>query len=186
MGRELRRTAQKTVFDARQRLTSSSGTRASFDFELLDEYANSRISGALALPALLLILALLRQPLGAARRRGRSGPALVIVANFVVVLALPPLQARRPQQVQCRAVDDELRHRRDGLRHRLVAARRCSRWYRTTARTSPVVMFAMVLVGIAANAVSTRTLPRRDADVSTLPATLTVSINLVVAGGTLN
>ena len=44
MGRDLRRTAQKTVFDARQRLTSSSGTRASFDFELLDDYAGSRIS----------------------------------------------------------------------------------------------------------------------------------------------
>jgi two-component system cell cycle sensor histidine kinase PleC len=36
MGRDLRRTAQRAVFDARQRLTSSSGTRASFDYVLLD------------------------------------------------------------------------------------------------------------------------------------------------------
>ena len=58
MGRAGRRNSQRTVFDARQRLASSTGTRASFDIELLEEYASSRLSGALALPALLLILAL--------------------------------------------------------------------------------------------------------------------------------
>jgi two-component system cell cycle sensor histidine kinase PleC len=42
MGRELRRNSRNTVFEARQKLTSSSGTRASFDFELLDEYADAR------------------------------------------------------------------------------------------------------------------------------------------------
>ncbi len=52
MGRELRRNSRNTVFEARQKLTSSTGTRASFDYELLHEYADSRISGALALPAL--------------------------------------------------------------------------------------------------------------------------------------
>src|SRR5690606_17236902 len=39
-------------------LTSSSGTRAAFDFELLDEYAGSRLSGVLTVPALLIILGL--------------------------------------------------------------------------------------------------------------------------------
>jgi two-component system cell cycle sensor histidine kinase PleC len=43
----------------------------------------------------------------------------------------------------------------------------------------------MVLVGIASNAVSTRTLPAATL-VSTLPSTLTVSINLIVLGGLLN
>ena len=58
MGRELRRNAQRAVFDARQRLTSSSGTRASFDFELLDEYADSRIMSTLLLTVMFGILAL--------------------------------------------------------------------------------------------------------------------------------
>ena len=40
VGRETRRASQRTVEDARQRLTSSSGTRADYDFELIDEYAN--------------------------------------------------------------------------------------------------------------------------------------------------
>src|SRR6478752_4616999 len=83
MGRELRRNSQRAVFDARQRLTSSSGTRASFDFELLDEYASSRLGGLLAVPALVLILALFASlwvsPLAAA-----AWAAAVIVANLVV------------------------------------------------------------------------------------------------------
>ena len=46
-------------------------------------------------------------------------------------------------------------------------------------------MFAIALVGIAANAVSTRTLPGATL-MSTLPVALTVAINLVFIGGTLN
>src|SRR6185437_4291461 len=85
MGRELRRSSQKTVLEARQRLTSSTGTRAAFDFELLDEYAGSRLSGMLAMPLLLVILALFSSlwvpPLAAAIWAG-----LVIAANSVVLL----------------------------------------------------------------------------------------------------
>src|SRR5690606_14516936 len=85
MGREARRHSQKTVFDARQRLTSVSGTRASFDLELLDEYASSRLSSALALPALLVILALfvsLWVPILAAA----LWAGLVVLSNTAVVL----------------------------------------------------------------------------------------------------
>src|SRR4051812_17219541 len=86
MGRELRRNAQKTVFDARQRLTSSSGTRASFDFELLAEYADSRSSGWLVLTAVVVVLAtfssLWVQPFVAAAWAG-----LVVAANLGVAFA---------------------------------------------------------------------------------------------------
>ena len=41
-GRDGKRAAQKTVLEARQRLTSSSGTRADFDFELMHDYADAR------------------------------------------------------------------------------------------------------------------------------------------------
>ena len=83
MGCELKRTSAKTVEDARQRLTSTSGTRASFDFELIDDYANSRLSSVLAVPALVLILAVFASlwvsPFAAAAcwlsSRGKSGTA---------------------------------------------------------------------------------------------------------------
>jgi len=58
MGRDGKRAAQKTVLDARQRLTSSSGTRADFDFELMREYAQSRVDAALPIAAIVAILSI--------------------------------------------------------------------------------------------------------------------------------
>ena len=182
MGREVKRTSQKTVDDARQRLTSVSGTRASFDLELLDEYASSRLSGALALPALLIILATFASlwvPLVAAF----TWAGLVIVANTAVVL-----YCRRFRQL------DGGKHTAMQWTARFVAGETVygiawsllSLFALTSADPNlPVAMFAMVLVGIAANAISTRTLPAATI-VATLPPTLTVSINLIATGGTLN
>src|SRR5690606_18319409 len=56
MGRDGKRAAQKTVLDARQRLTSSSGTRADFDLELMRDYAQSRLDAALPIAAIVAIL----------------------------------------------------------------------------------------------------------------------------------
>ena len=57
-GRDGKRAAQKTVLEARQRLTSSSGTRADFDFELMHDYADARIGAALPMAAIVCILAI--------------------------------------------------------------------------------------------------------------------------------
>ncbi|WP_423068711.1 sensor histidine kinase [Devosia sp. CN2-171] len=183
MGRELRRNSQRAVDDARQRLTSSSGTRASYDFELIDEYANSRLSGLLAVPALVLILALLASlwvsPLAAA-----GWAALVIVANLVVVLLCRRFKGEPPSRfnaarwtasfVAAEAVN--------GVCWSLL-----SLLWLLPADHVPllVVMFAMALVGIAANAVLTRTLPAATL-ASTLPPAAAVTVSLILAGGTLN
>ncbi len=183
MGRELRRKSQRTVFDARQRLTSSSGTRASFDFELLDEYAGSRLSGALAVPVLLTILGLF-----AALWVPPVWPAiwvtLALAANAGVILI-----CRRFKRIASRDkfnagqwttsfIAGETIY---GICWSLLSLFSLAHGGQNLA----VAMFAMVLVGIASNAVSTRTLPAATL-VSTLPATLTVSINLIVIGGLLN
>ncbi len=183
MGRELKRNSQRAVFDARQRLTSSSGTRASYDFELIDEYANSRINGLLAVPALVLILALFASlwvpPIATA-----SWAAVVIVANLLVVLL-------------CRRFKNEDPAKFNAARWTLsfiaaegmngVAWAMLSLFTLVSTSTVPllVAMFAMALIGIAANAVSTRTLPGATLT-STLPAAATVTLNLIVSGGTLN
>ncbi|WP_244513390.1 sensor histidine kinase [Devosia insulae] len=183
MGRELRRNSQRTVFDARQRLTSSSGTRASFDFELLDEYASSRLGGLLAVPALVLILALFSSlwvsPLAAA-----GWAALVIVANLVVAWLCRRLKTEDPSKFNAGRwtatfIGAELVN---GIAWALLAL------FTLVAEDSMallVAMFAITLVGIAANAVSTRTLPAATL-MSTLPAAATVTITLLLAGDTLN
>ena len=182
MGREQSRNSQKTVFDARQRLTSVSGTRASFDLELLDEYASSRLSGALALPALLVILALfvsLWVPIFAAA----LWSGVVVLANTGVVLLCRQFERADRAKVSApvwprRFVVAETVHG--------TAWSMLSLFALTSEEANlPVAMFAMVLVCIAANAISTRTLPPATL-MSTLPATLTVSTMLVMAGGTLN
>src|SRR5438270_10627259 len=50
---ERRRAAAQRVREARDRLTSSSGTRPAFDYELLRQFAQNRLSASLAV--LLLI-----------------------------------------------------------------------------------------------------------------------------------
>lgn len=182
MGRELRRSSRNTVFEARQKLTSSSGTRASFDFELLDEYADARISGMLALPALLLILALFASlfvgPVPAVAWVG-----VVILAHFGVMLVCRRFkQADRskfnPGRWTTSFIAAETVY---GIAWALLSLF-------TLVSADPnlsVVMFAMVLVGVAANSTSTRTLPGATL-MSTLPAVATVSINLVAQGGLIN
>ncbi|MEO6012787.1 MAG: HAMP domain-containing sensor histidine kinase [Devosia sp.] len=184
MGRDLRRNAQRTVFDARQRLTSSSGTRASFDFELLDDYAASRNSSLLVLTVTFCILAFLAsfwvEPLAAA---GWAG--LVAAANVAVVLAARRFKRTSPEQFiasrwTATFVTVEIVY---GVAWALIAT--FTLFAHDSGGGLAVVMFALALVGIAANAVSTRTLPAATL-MSTLPVALTVAINLVFLGGTLN
>jgi len=183
MGREPRRNAQKTVFEARQRLTSSSGTLASYDYELLADYAGSRISGALTMPVLLVILALFASlwvsPLIAA-----GWAALVVAAHLGVVLLCRRFLAAPREKFDARrwtasfaAVEMVY-----GVAWALVALFTLAGG---DQQNLAVALFAMVLVGAATNAVATRTLPAATI-VSTLPAVLTVSLNLVLLGGTLN
>ncbi len=53
---ERRRSVMRAVRDQRERLTSSSGTRPAFDYELALTFAQNRISAAYALPLLLAIV----------------------------------------------------------------------------------------------------------------------------------
>jgi two-component system cell cycle sensor histidine kinase PleC len=183
MGRDLRRNAQKAVLDARQRLTSSTGTRASFDFELMDEYADSRISSALVLPIMFGILAMFASffvpVLGAI-----AWAVLVSAANVAVVFACRRFKRLPPEQFNAARWTTTF----IGVETVYGVA-----WSTLTLFTLiggdqqslAVVMFAIALVGIAANAVSTRTVPRATL-MATLPVALTVAIDLVFVGGVVN
>ncbi len=182
MGRELKRT-QKTVEDARQRLTSTSGTRASFDFELIDEYANSRLSSVLAVPALVLILAVFASlwvpPFAAA-----VWAALVILTNSAAVLLCRRFKRADRSKFNASRWTTTflLAETIHGLAWALLTV---FSFIGADTAALQVAMFAMGLVGIASNAVTTRTLPSATL-VSTLPSALAVTIILAFAGGTLN
>src|ERR1035438_3069392 len=54
-----RRLAAQYVRDARDRLTSTSGTRPAFDYELLRQYAQNRLSGSLGVILLATAIGLI-------------------------------------------------------------------------------------------------------------------------------
>ena len=62
-----RRLAAQRVREARDRLTSTSGTRPAFDYELLRQYAQNRLSASLVI---LLLVAHRRLPVEPVDRRG--------------------------------------------------------------------------------------------------------------------
>jgi len=182
MGRDSKRTAQKTVLDARQRLTSSSGTRASYDFELMHDYAGSRLASALPLAAVVVILAVVAS---------FWVPVVftIIWAGLVLIgLLLVALVARRFK------TSDPTRFNAGQWTTTFVAAELVygvawSLLALFTLLANPdnltPLMFAMLLVSVAANAVATHSLPPATL-MSTLPVTVTVSVNLIALGGTLN
>jgi two-component system cell cycle sensor histidine kinase PleC len=182
MGRDSKRAAQKTVLDARQRLTSSSGTRAAFDFQLMHDYAGARLRAALPMAAIIAILAFVASfwvpPIFTA-----LWAALVLVSLLMVVLMADRFRKSDPAKFNAAQWTTSFIAAETvyGLAWSLLAL--------FTLVSSPAalmpLMFAMVLVAIGANAVATHTLPPATL-MSTLPVTLTVSANLIALGGTLN
>lgn len=182
MGRDGRRAAQKTVLDARQRLTSSSGTRADFDFELMQDYAYSRVSAALPIAGVVSILSVVASfwvPVVFTT----LWAGLVLLSLLIVVLTAQRFRTSDPSKFNAGRwtttfVAGETIY---GLAWSTLAL------FTLVAdpHTLTPVMFAMVLVSVAANSVATHSLPSATL-MSTLPVTLTVSGNLLALGGTLN
>ncbi|NOZ31995.1 MAG: sensor histidine kinase [Alphaproteobacteria bacterium] len=173
------RNVQRTISDARQRLTSSSGTRASYDYELLREYVDTRMSGALALPLLVFILALLAG-LWVPQLAALTWAALVILAHIGLTLMGGKFRAIDKKTFDARRwtatfLAGETLY---GVAWSFMALLA----FTSSSTDVPILLFAMLLVGIAINAISTRTLPAATL-MSTLPATATVSSVLVFGGG---
>lgn len=180
--RERRRSVQRTILDARQRLTSSSGTRIDFDFDLLDEYAATRIAGLVPMMlvlAILLAFASFWVPLEVAA----LWAGLVTLANVVVGLTCRQFRRQSKQTFNARkwtaafVIGETIYGLAWGALPVLTLG--------GGGQDILIIVFAMLLVGMAANAMSTRTLPQATI-VSTLPACVTVCATLVFWGGTLN
>lgn len=172
------RDPNRAVFDARQRLTSTTGTRTSYDFEILREYAASRKSSALSMTILLLILGAFAS-FWVPAYATIIWTVLVITTNLSVVLICSKFlkeQKSRTTAVRWTAsfIAGETIY---GVAWAMVAL------FTLTAggEELAVVMFAILLMGIGANAMASRALPYATL-MSTLPATLTVSVNLIMFG----
>ncbi len=179
--RDGRRTSH-AVLEARQRLTSSSGTRAEFDYELMHDYADARLGAALPMAAIVGILAIVASfwvPVTLAA----VWAGLVVLSLLVVVLTARRFKRSDPAKFNA------ARWTTSFVAAESVAGITLSSLALFVLMGNPQdlapVMFAMVLVSIAANAVATHTLPPATL-MSTLPVTITVSASLILLGGTLH
>ena len=182
MGRDGRRGAQKTVVDARQRLTSSSGTRADFDFELMQDYAQSRINAALPIAIIVMLLSAIAS-LWVPVPFSALWAGMVILSLLITTMIARRFRDSEPARFNARQwtttfVAGETLH---GIAWSMLALFTVAS---ANESLSPL-LFAMVLVSVAANAVASHTLPPATL-VATLPATATVSGSLILMGGTLN
>ncbi|WP_254081965.1 sensor histidine kinase KdpD [Devosia sp. WQ 349K1] len=180
--RDGKRIAQKTVLEARQRLTSSSGTRADFDYELMRDYANARLGAALPMAAIIIILAVVASFWVPLTITGLW--AGVVIASLLVVvlmarrfLSVPPNRFNAARWTTNFAIAETI----GGMALALLAV---FPMLEAQAGLTPV-LFAMVLVTIASNAIATHTLPIATL-ASTLPVTISASAVMMLAGGTLN
>ncbi|HEV7291565.1 MAG TPA: HAMP domain-containing sensor histidine kinase [Devosia sp.] len=182
MGRDSKRAAQKTVLDARQKLTSSSGTRADFDYELMHDYADTRLAASVPLAAIVVILSVVAS-LWVPVVFTTIWAGMVLLSLLVVALVARRFKAAdsskfNAAQWTASFVASETVH---GIAWSTIAL------FSLLAPTDTLtpLMFAMVLVSVASNAFATKSLPHATL-MSTMPVTATVSANLLVIGGTLN
>ena len=129
-----RRVAAQRVREARDRLTSTSGTRPAFDRELLRQYAQTRISASYVVMLLVVATGLLfgfwMEPISAAAWTcGMFCIQAVIIRNCRKFLAEPASLDRHPQ------VADAVRAARSAVRPVLdrdpAPPRRPPTWSRT-------------------------------------------------------
>ena len=83
---EKRRTATKSVRDARDRLTSTTGNRPAFDYELLFQFAQNRLSGSLVIIILVCSIGALSGVWTGALTSG-TWTAAVLLIHLVILLA---------------------------------------------------------------------------------------------------
>jgi two-component system cell cycle sensor histidine kinase PleC len=174
-----RRAAAQRVREARDRLTSSSGTRPAFDTELLRQYAQTRISAAYVVMLLVVATGLLfgfwMQPFSAAAWTcGMLCIHAAIIRNCSRFLAEPPSPAAT-RKWQTRFVLLDLLY---GLCWTAVLVRPA-----LDPASDTFMMFLMLLV-IAVSSMLAANLPIA-ALAATAPVTVAIALNFVL-GGTLD
>src|SRR6202041_1782105 len=97
-----RRLASQHVREARDRLTSTSGTRPVFDYELLRQFAQNRLSGSLVILLLVLTIGLLSALWTGALTSGVwTGGALII--HLVIIRACRQFLDEPPATINLRS-----------------------------------------------------------------------------------
>src|SRR5438477_3535780 len=97
-----RRDAAKRVREARDRLTSTTGTRPAFDYELLRQFAQNRLSASLVILLLVATVGFLSSLWAAAVTSG-TWTSAVLVIHAIIITMCRQFLAEPPASVNIRA-----------------------------------------------------------------------------------
>ena len=176
------RSRQRTVSDARQRLTSSSGTKASYDFELLSEYANTRISSTWAMPVLIAALAALASVWVPILGVGLWASATVLSHFLVIVFCRQFLKSSHHEfEAKNRTRSFVIVELLYGVCWATLAVFP----FLSPSQDALVIQWAILMVGIGANAMFSRAIPGATL-ANSLPGVIAVSATLIISGGNLS
>jgi two-component system cell cycle sensor histidine kinase PleC len=172
-----RRAAAQRVREARDRLTSTSGTRPAFDRELLRQYAQTRLSASYVVMLLVVVTGALfglwvHPALAAGWTCGMLGVHTLIVRNCIKFLAQPP-SANSTQKWRTRFVLLDLLY---GLCWTAILIHPVS----PEVVSNTLMMFVMLLV-IAVSSMLSANLPIA-ALAATAPVTATIALNFILSG----
>src|SRR5688500_19729360 len=99
--KQRRRIASQRVREARDRLTSTTGTRPAFDYELLRQYAQTRLSASLVVLLLVGTIGFLSSLWTGATAAG-AWTASVLVIHLVIVSSCRRFLAEVPHEINAR------------------------------------------------------------------------------------
>ena len=113
-----RRVAAQRVRDARDRLTSTTGTRPAFDYELLRLFAQNRLSASLVVLLLVTTVGFLSSLWTGAVTAG-IWTAGVLMIHAVIITKCKQFLSTPPSEINIKALAAALHHARPVLRARL-------------------------------------------------------------------
>ncbi len=177
-----KKNAQRTAFDVRQKLASTSGTNISYDKELLDEYIEKRKSTILVIPFIILIVTVFSS-IWIDYIYASIFASLVIITNFIVLFTCSKYQKTDKSRTNIKQWTSKLviSETAYGISWSLLGLFS----FLGFGQNLTIIMFAIFLVGTASNALFTRSLPNATL-ASTMPATIAISLSLVLSGTVLN
>ena len=98
-----RRLATQHVREARDRLTSTSGTRPVFDYELLRQFAQNRLSGSLVILLLVVTIGAVVQPVDRSAHLRRYGPPARLIIHLMIIRACKQFLDETPSTANLRS-----------------------------------------------------------------------------------
>ena len=172
-----RRLAAQRVREARDRLTSTTGTRVAFDYELLRQFAQNRLSASLVILLLVGTVGFLSSLWTGAVMAG-AWTAAVLVIHAVIITKCRQFLVRAADHAGSRALAAALHHARSVLRPRLDVQPHPS-GRREDEGSSTFMLFVMLLV-VAVSSMLASSLPIA-VFAATVPVTFAVALELRAA-----